>query len=153
MNILAVYENFGCSDGTMIGQKYIIHCLSDMLHLWLQFSKKLGYSNIDGVDASLSMLENAAKKSVYQRLYCAMLGDGRKLPMIDGRQIFFFLRYGWSSCNHENSFSFQILMMLLWCLEFLFKVTWSSMPYWTSSVWSDQVSQIMKDLSLSYLAK
>jgi ubiquinone/menaquinone biosynthesis C-methylase UbiE len=44
---------------------------------------KAGYKNMDAVDAAECMLEIARDKGIYQRLYCAMLGEDRKLPMLD----------------------------------------------------------------------
>ncbi|ELU11755.1 hypothetical protein CAPTEDRAFT_223109 [Capitella teleta] len=48
-----------------------------------QIMHDIGFDNIDGVDASDTMLEFARGKSIYQRLYCAKLGEGNTLPMID----------------------------------------------------------------------
>ncbi|ELT90869.1 hypothetical protein CAPTEDRAFT_228946 [Capitella teleta] len=48
-----------------------------------QILRDIGYNNIDGVDASDTMLEIAREKSIYERLYSAKLGEGNKLPMID----------------------------------------------------------------------
>ena len=51
--------------------------------LW-QLQEKYGYQCLDGVDASRLMLEMARDKGIYQRLYCARLGDGNHLQVLDG---------------------------------------------------------------------
>lgn len=46
---------------------------------------KLGYTNIDALDVSQEMLNQAKKKNVYRRLICSYLSDQRTLEIETGQ--------------------------------------------------------------------
>ena len=50
---------------------------------------KLGYKNIDAVDANEAMLEQSRKKGVFKKLICAKLGWGNKLDIPDSKPLLY----------------------------------------------------------------
>ncbi|KAI0209003.1 hypothetical protein LSAT2_006308 [Lamellibrachia satsuma] len=49
--------------------------------------EKYGYKHIDGLDASTDMLEVSQKRGIYEKVYCARMGEGHRIP-IDDRKWF-----------------------------------------------------------------